>query len=287
MTAELVRILNERAGCGLELTGVIDQGQSGAAYVRRPDGRDAVVTTALASPARMRATAEVLARLRARGYPVPEHQFLLPVDDGTVAVVQERLPGSTPALATVQTVRAIVALNERFAGLLADRPDIPAPPLALGRDGDPIPGGPLQEHSPRTRRMLRRIRAVADEHDGQVTGDDLVHVDLTVPNTLFLDDGRIGGLIDWNYGVARGDRRFGLVKLLHTLSFADAVPGSGPPPTPEALQYVADTVTSALDPATLRAYWANQTLTMLYWSIRSRNAAAVQAYLDLGESRLD
>ena len=49
MTADLVRALNERAGLALELTGIIDRGQSGAAYVRWPDGRESVVTTAFVS----------------------------------------------------------------------------------------------------------------------------------------------------------------------------------------------------------------------------------------------
>ncbi|WP_460522832.1 hypothetical protein [Flindersiella endophytica] len=65
MSREVVRALNDRAGCELVLTGLIEQGQSGAAYVRWPDGRESVVTTAFASigrktgssPARSRRTA--------------------------------------------------------------------------------------------------------------------------------------------------------------------------------------------------------------------------------------
>jgi hypothetical protein len=35
----------------------------------------------------------------------------------------------------------------------------------------------------------------------------------------FAGNGHISGVIDWNYGIARGDRLFGVVKPLHTLSF--------------------------------------------------------------------
>ncbi len=60
MSREVVLALNERAGCRLEWVGLIEQGQSGAAYVRWPDGREAVVTRAFDSIDRMRQTAEVL-----------------------------------------------------------------------------------------------------------------------------------------------------------------------------------------------------------------------------------
>jgi hypothetical protein len=41
-------------------------------------------------------------------------------------------------------------------------------------------------------------------------------------DVLFSEERTITCIVDWNYGIARGDRRFGLVKLLHTLSF-DAI----------------------------------------------------------------
>ena len=224
MSREVVLALNERAGCRLTLVGLIDQGQSGAAYVRWPDGRDAVVTTAFATVDHMRQTAEILADVRALGIPVPTHEFLFDLGDGSVAVVQERLPGSTVTRPDANTVDAIVAMNERFAGLLRNRPDVEPPPLSLGRPGDRIPSEPIERRSPRARRLLRAIRNTSRDGATDVVGDDLVHVDLTVANMLFDPDGGISGVIDWNYGVARGDRRYGLVKLLHTLSFAAATP---------------------------------------------------------------
>ena len=286
MSLDLVRVLNERAGCDLELVELVEQGQSGAAYVRWPDGRDAVVTTALASMGRMRQTAEVLAGVKALGLPVPEHQFLFQLDDGTVAVVQERLPGSSAVVAEVTTVDAIIAMNERFAGLLSDRPDIPAPRLSLGRPGDPISSAPLERHSPRSRRLLRLIQEAGGDGTGEMVGDDLVHVDLTVPNVLFAQDGSISGVIDWSYGVARGDRHYGIVKLLHTLSFDAASPDADHHPSSEAVRWVNQFVEATLDSATLRRYWAHQTLNMLYWTIRAGNESAIDTYVELGESKL-
>ncbi|MEQ4206177.1 aminoglycoside phosphotransferase family protein [Actinopolymorpha sp. B9G3] len=285
MSRDAVRALNERAGCNLELLGLVEQGQSGAAYVRWPDGRDAVVTTALTTLEHMQQTAEVLAALKTKGLPVPEHEFLLPLDDGTIAVVQERLPGSTVAAPDTPHVHALITLNERFAGLLASRPDVPTPRLSLGRPTDAIPAELIERHSARARRLLRHIRDTAD--GGQaIEGGDLVHVDLTVPNALFDTDGAISGLVDWNYGVARGDRHYGLVKLLHNLSHAAMTADGDQHPTRQAVDHAAQMATAVLDPTTLRRYWAHQSLNMLYASIRWGTEDAVQTYLELGESRL-
>lgn len=281
---KVVETLNVRAGCGLQVVEWIEQGQSGAAFVRWPDGRDAVVTTALATMERMQQTAAILGDLKAQRFPVPEHQFLYPLDDGTVAVVQERLPGTPVVDVDVDVVDAIIAINERFAGLMVGRSDIPMPALNLGRPTDATSGEHLETHSSRTRTLLQLIQKTAGGDD--MVGDDLLHTDLTVPNVLFDQHGTISGVIDWNYGIARGDRYYALSKLLHTLSFAALTPTADHHPSAAAVRRVDDYLTSAIDPATLRRYWAHHTLGMLYWMIRNENHAATNAYIELGESKL-
>lgn len=282
----LVDEVNERVGCGLSLVGIAPQGQSGgAAFVRWPDGRESVVTTALTSLDHMRLTAEILELAKERGIPVPRHEVLLPLDNGLVAVVQERLPGKPIVESDAATVDAIVAMNERFAHFLADRPDVPIPPLYLRESGDPVPRHePLEQHSDRSRRLLRRIREVGAQEVHEMAGDDLLHVDLTVPNVLF-DNGQITGVVDWNFGVARGDRRFGLVKLLFDLTWAARSPGEEQRPTPEAIARATEAV-DAIEPATRQLYWAHWTFAMLYWTIRSGYEEVIAIHLDLGESRL-
>jgi aminoglycoside phosphotransferase (APT) family kinase protein len=119
-----------------------------------------------------------------------------------------------------------------------------------------------------------------------MVGDDLVHVDLTVPNVLFDARERISGVVDWNYGVALGDRWFGVVKLLHNLSFDAATGGGASRPTRQALARVETVLRSRLAPEVLRRYWAHQTLNMLYGSLRWGTERAFTAHLELGESRL-
>ncbi|WP_152362369.1 aminoglycoside phosphotransferase family protein [Microlunatus speluncae] len=286
MSIELVRELNALAGCGLEVVEEIHRGQSGAVFVRWPDGRESVVTTAFATIARMEQTAEVLEDVRAQGLPVPRHEFLLEVSPGTVAVVQERLPGRPRSRTDVATVDAAVAVNERFAGLLADRPEVPGPILSLGRPDDPVPAEAVEEHSERARRMVALIRHAGRSGGSMSTRGDLVHVDFTVPNLLFDDAGMITGVVDWNYGVARGDRRYGLVKLLHTLSFAARSDGADAAPTGAALDHLDRLVSKEIPAPLLRRYWAHHTLTMLYSSLRWGTPRAFELHLELGESRL-
>lgn len=283
----IVQALNERAGCGLQLLGAIDQGQSGAAYVRWPDGRDAVVTTSFATIQEMRLTAGVLAEVRSLGIPVPEHQFLFDLEDGTVAVVQERMPGATVRKPDVRAVAAIVAMNERFAGLLRNRPDIRRPELLLGRPGEPIDVDAIEGHSARARRLVQRIRRFGEqEPEADIVGSDLVHVDLTVPNMLFDTAGQISGGIDWNYGIARGDRLFGVVKLLHTLSFDARTAPAELRPAPEAIDYLEQVLADRLDPTIFGRYWAHQSLNMLHSSHRWGTPHAFATYLSLGEAKL-
>lgn len=286
MSVDMVRALNDRAGCGLELTGVIDRGQSGAAFVRWPDGRESVVTTAFASMSLMRQTAEVLAGVRTHGIPVPRHEFLFEVVPGTVAVVQERLPGSSLDVADVPTVDAVIAINERFAGLLGGRDDVAPPALSLGRPGDPTSSDGVEAHSGRARRLVSCVRAAAGERNEDVVGDDLVHVDLTVSNMLFDAGGAISGVIDWIYGVARGDRYFGVVKLLHSLAFAARAPAADTRVTPGTLERVEQVLDEVLDASTFRRYWAHETLNMLYASLRWGTSESFAIYLELGESKL-
>jgi aminoglycoside phosphotransferase (APT) family kinase protein len=286
MSTDLVRVLNDKAGLALELVGTIDRGQSGAAHVRWPDGRESVVTTAFASMELMRQTADVLDGVRALGIPVPRHEFLFEVEPGMVAVVQERLPGTMVDRVEIDTVEAVMAANEGFAGLLRERPDVRAPALSLGRSGDPTPYDAVQAHDARSRALVSLVQASGGNRADDMVGDDLVHVDLTVSNMLFDDSGAITGVVDWNYGVARGDRQFGLVKLLHTLSFAARTPGADIRPTPAALDRVERGVSNVLPVLTFRRYWAHQTMNMLYASLRWGTPQAFATYLELGESQL-
>jgi aminoglycoside phosphotransferase (APT) family kinase protein len=230
--------------------------------------------------------ADVLAMVRSSGLPVPRHDLVVELADGTVAVVQERLPGAHVARADVAVIDAMVAINEQFAGLLTDRPDVPTPHLYLRGSGPVFPRHEtLEGYSDRSRRLLGRIREVGSYEPNEMVGDDLVHTDFTVPNILFDESGQITGVVDW--GVARGDRRFGLVKLLFDLTWdASSADGGLQNVQPGAIDRVNEVLEKTLEPDILQMYWAHWALTMLHWTIRAGDPAVIELHLELGERRL-
>ena len=285
----LVAEVNARAGLRLTVTGVADQGETGGAvYVRWPDGRAGVVTRSYAGIDHMVQTADVLSKLRDRGLPVPRHEAIVPLADGVVGVVQERLPGAPPRRTDKAVIDTVLAMNERFAGMLADRPDVPVPRLHLQRSGPEFPRHEtLEGYDDRSRRLLRIIREIGAAPVHEMTGDDLVHTDYTIPNVLVDESGQITGVVDWNFGVARGDRRFGLVKLRFDLGWAALDPTGGDNGVrQDALDRVDEFLNATVEPDLLRMYWAHWTLTMLHWTIRSGERDVIDLHLRLGESRL-
>ncbi len=88
-----------------------------------------------------------------------------------------------------------------------------------------------------------------------MTGDDLVHTDYSLGNVLWDEGGQISGVVDWNFGVARGDRRFALLGLRsHLATEGDQYEGQL-----DALDRLDEVLDTTLDPALLRLYrvhWA-------------------------------
>ena len=109
---------------------------------------------------------------------------------------------------------AMVAMNERFAHLLTDRPDVPLPAAFPTSDG----GGDrweetLGHYSDRTRRVLKRLHEIEGGEPYVMAGNDLLHTDYSLGNVLFDDNGQISGIVDWNFGADRGDRRYALLAI--------------------------------------------------------------------------
>lgn len=260
--------LNERTSSELGLVGLAGQtgGTSSAAYVRWPDGREGALTRTTTPLDRMRQTAGVLSMVRSRGLPVPRHDLVIALADGYVAVVQERLPGRHAGRIDASVVDTMVAMNERFANLLVDRPDVPPPPAfpVLGT-GDHPWLGTLGRYSDRSRRLLRQIRDIGPNGPYEMTGADVVHTDYSLGNVLWDELGQISGVVDWNFGVARGDRRFVLLGMrFHLATEGDQYEGQQ-----AALDRLDEILASTIDPALLRIYWAHLAVHRVHWSIHN------------------
>ncbi len=268
---ELISELNALTASRLTVVGVASHGETGGAiYVRWPDGHQAVVTPSETPLQELQRTAEVLALARTRGLPVPRYEVIVPVADRAI-VVQERLPGAVMRL-DVARLEAMVETNERFAGILADRPDVPVPRLLLRHEKG---CRSLERYSDRSRDLLARIRQFGD---AEMRGNDLVHGDYNHENVLFDDHGRVTGVVDWAGSTCRGDRRFALVKLRFLLAWEQ--------PDPAVLARLDELLDTMIEPETLLVYWAHWSLRMVDWTIQTARPVDVELHLDVAASRL-
>jgi hypothetical protein len=252
-------------GVRLVLEGPCPGGEVGAAYVRWPDGRRSVLTEG-----RSRA-GPLLDLARAAGVPTARYELTAHVD-GVRIVVQQRLPGAPPGRVDAGLVHAMLVLNDRLRGLLADRWDVPPVDLYLAADG---PGfclhEPLKTYSGRTARLLDWVHEVATAAPDLGDDGDLVHLDYH-PGNVLVSGGRISGVIDWD-GALRGDHLFDLVTLRFDLGRR----------APHLVRPV-DERLAALDEGRRRAYWAHMSLRQVDWAIRHHDAPTVDAWLDVAES---
>lgn len=270
----LVADVNRHSTLALELLGPASGGEVGAAYVRRPGGREAVLTAGHA-PAEIRRTGELLDLARGAGIPSPRYEDIVELPAG-IALVQQRLPGAACRNVDRRLVRKMVDINERCAGLLTRRPDVAIPDLFLRKSG---PGFCIHEslasYDRRTRRLLDWVRAVGADEPAGMSGDDLVHLDFHTGNVLADASGEITGIVDWD-GIGRGDRRFALVTLRFDLTTHDTDAGA----------WLDGLLADVLPPAALRLYWAHMSLRMVDWAIRHHGPSEVAHWLSFAETRM-
>lgn len=281
----LVAAINDRTGAGLALRGRAEHGKlGGAIYVEWPDGRAAIVTRFLGSLDDAERTAEVLAYVRDRGVPVPRHHLVVALDDG-VAFVQERLP-RIPSRLTAARVDGLVAINDRCAGVLAPRPDVPAPAMCRQRSDDPAGHPRLAELGRPHRRVLEELSCIRRRAPAEIAaGTDLVHIDLSPANVLFDETDRATAVVDWNLGVYRGDRMFALVNTRFDREWFVRSPDADPVES-RAAAHLDEILAERIDPGRLRSYWALWLLHHLSRTLDSGPLEALEWQLDMAQSRL-
>lgn len=283
----LIQRINRRADTQLRMVGRAAQGTlGGAIFVEWPAGRAGVVTRFLGSLYEAQRTASVLADARSIGLPIPRHDLIIEIDD-VVLIIQERLSGSPRNDINPTMIDAIVDLNDRFAHLLDHRRDVPVLPLCLDSSGDPYPKHEvLAAHSDRSRRVLDEIRAIGVSGPVAMTGTDLVHIDLTLPNILFDEvTGMISGIVDWNLGAHRGDRHLALVKTRFEQEWG--LHSSKPKPAEvAAAAHLDEILRHRVRPARLKAYWAHRMLYQLHFALQFAPREVVEWHLEVAEARL-
>jgi aminoglycoside phosphotransferase (APT) family kinase protein len=284
---KVVAEINEKTGSGLELVGLAEQvgGVSSAAFVRWPDGREGAITRPNISLEWMRQTAEVLSMLRAQGLPVARHDLVMQLSDGKVTVVQERLPGAHATHLGAEVIDEMVAMNERFAGLLVQRPDVPPPPaFPAPANGEHPWQETLGRYSDRSRRLLQRILEIDGGAPFEMTGDDVVHTDYSFGNVLFDERGKISGVVDWNFGIARGDRRAALLGMRdHLVRDADWCEGQQ-----VAIDRLDEIFGAVFDADLLHIYWCHRSVGSVHYAmINGFRAEKIEHDLHVAECCLD
>jgi hypothetical protein len=222
------------------------------------------------------AVGEVVARLRARGYPAPR---LLAIGRTPELVfwVQERMPGAVLSDGSVpRYLPELFRLNDAQAGLGAgpDRSQwrsLIAGTLEVGGDGYCVHA--TLESRPDTRAMLDVIRRVAERCAASIPdGADFVHYDFT-PANLLTDGASITGVIDVNPPVLAGDRAFDVATLLFYL-YDDF----------ETRLSLRGRLLELTDRRAADAYLAHMVLRQVDWSVRHYpSAPATGRHLRLGE----
>lgn len=275
---DVIAEINARAGAGLELIGLDDQtgGTSSAAYARRrATGAEFAITRTSASLTEMLLTATVLELARSAGCPVPQHLHTVELPDGYVAVVQQRLPGRRPRRVDANTVDAMVATNNQFAGLLSERSDIPGPAAFASPRISPW-NATLGRYSSRSQRLMDRCHSGSSS----MTGDDLVHLDYSLGNVLYDTPYHVSGVVDWNRGVARGDRWYALIGTQVNMVAEAGMYGV----TAEAIDRIDQILNTELDEQTRTQYRERWYLDNAHRSILGRfPAERIEQDLDLVE----
>ncbi len=286
---EMVAAINRVTGAGLTVRGRSVFGKlGGAVFVDRPDGRPAVVTIFQGAVSDAERVARVLNELRDRGLPVPRHECVVDLGDH-VAFVQERLPKGPSRMLSPRRVDELVKINDRFAGVMIDFPDVP--PVAQWFLQDDDDQQPIVDLVPpgdhRAGDVVGEIVRLTTGTSSVETlaGPDLVHVDLSAANVLFDDADTATAVVDWNLGIFRGDRRLALVQTRLDREWFVQRPDADPTQV-AAARHLDEILAERIEPDTLRTYWAYWLLHQLPKAFRGGSAAVIEWQLQLAESRL-
>jgi aminoglycoside phosphotransferase len=274
----LITMVEAATGERLELLGTAAVGEVGAAFVRRADHSEAVLSGGPDARA-LRRAAEGLELAREAGLPVP--RYLEVVEHGqTVALLQERLPGRPPSRVDDHLVKQLLDFVDKLKDLLPSSVGPGATDLHLVSSGlGYCLHGSLAAYDARTRELLRWVRSVGSEHGTLLPGSDLVHLDLHPANVLVDPTGTITGVVDWD-AAGRGDARLAWVTLLFDLAWGTAFDSRYGRLESRTMRRL-DKQIATLDPGLLRQCWAHMSLRQVDWSLRHHGRELVEHQLQV------
>ena len=214
---KVVSEINATHDLRLRVLGRCDGGFQGGAWLAvNPDGKQAVLKwRRTTGPSMVCEVAEVIRRVRARGYPTPAWLASGVTGDGASYHVQEFVPGTGSTPLTPPKVELLLGVLERQANLDPALTHDWSRRVETVVRGDP-PDGPrrvVKSLGVRGRALLDRYdRLLAGFGPVQVPSGDLVHGDFNSCNIL-LHRGVVSGVIDVE-AIGRGTRAFDYAALL-------------------------------------------------------------------------
>ena len=279
-----MRAIRAAGGPALVIRAPMQGGEVGAFLVERDDGTEWVLTVA---PPRFPGqdgtpfddALELMGLARDWGVPVPRYETVIPLPDGMLAVLQERVRG-------VPVTEVSAALVDHVMGLAEIRRNLVAGTRFEGRAFDLFlttsgPGfchhEPMRTHSEATRSLIDRIEAIGAQLGSELSGSDLVHLDYTLGNVLVHehDPNRVAAIVDWG-GARAGDLAIDLAILRFDLSWRAPALGLD----------VEDTLRNEIDDATFLQVWAHASLRLVDWSIRYYSPEVVDHWVALSYRHL-
>jgi fructosamine-3-kinase len=273
----IVALINSRHGGAFTLRNRANGGESGGAYILvDAAGKEFVLKFGPGNETHPERAAQVTKRLREAGSPVPEY-LCVGIDAGLKYSIQAMMPGKPSQRMNALTVRELIAINRRQAGLAGDLTDEwPArvvDGVLKGFDGYCVIDT-LRRYSRETAAMLEMVQQLVVRHAGEkfVTGD-IVHWDFN-PGNVLSDGNRITGVIDWD-GVCVGDRGFDLATYLF-YSYDDRKLRD--PLWREVLDYSGHSA--------LATYLAHMIVRQVDWSIRHHHPASTAYWMTTAEKVL-
>jgi Phosphotransferase enzyme family len=269
---ELIRLINERHGIRLTLTGRYREGEQGAIRIRDDGGSALVLKFGGGAEFRHRSatTARITKRLRSLGYSAPTYRIVGGIR-GVAFTIQEALPGRPMRHLRAAYLPDLFRLNAIQTGHGLRRDDnfrtriIQSVLVGLS---EYCVIDSLREYSGATAELLRTLQAIVRRNVGAIPdARDIVHFDFT-PMNILVHRGRISGVVDWE-GARTGDCAFDLVTLL-AYSYSSSA---------RVREHLWSRVLDQSDRATVQIYLAHLIVRQLDWSIRHHDPQTVERHL--------
>jgi len=275
MDAAVRRAAAEAVGSEIRIVGPTARGESRSTFDAVVGDVEVVLKVLASGPGvveNQQRLIRVVRRLRARGYPAPEH-LGVGTAGRVVVTAQRRVPGDTlepgpgrpvDAAVLASTVPAILAAVELQAGAGdLSQPPWPGPLLDTIRSGgDGYCLHSTMRERPDTSTILDRVIRIGSHHpQGGARTTDVVHFDLTPANVLHRD-GQLTGIIDWTVpfdGAGQGDRGFDVATLLFYSYDNEATRG-----------LLWDRAIAISGPQWTAVYLAHLVLRQVEWTVRHR-----------------